>query len=442
MANAFTRVTLVGARRHIDLLLPSHQPVGALMPQVLDLLDDAPQLDVAAKQLVTPDGTALDASASLSQSAVADGTALLLCSESDVPPAAIVYDVTDLVVDQTEEVTGRWTTRYRDIAAGGFAALGLWAGVSILLSSYAPDSAWWILVVGGLVLTGIGAALGRPPRTSAVGPALLAAGWVLGLAGILEYQSTPAITGLLVAALSILNLLGIGAVSERPRALFAGAATLGAATAIWVAAALISGSPSGTAALAGIASILLLGLLPKLALSVSGLATLDDQRAKGDTLRRTDALSAVHAAHRSLSLGTVIAAASIALALALLGTDTSTQVWTLPLLLALTLATFLRARSFPLALERVALYVASSVGLAAMAVGALRFLADSPWLVGVGALLVAVVALLVLTLQPADHTAARFRLLANRTESIAILASIPLAAGMFGIFAQLLESFS
>ncbi|GAA1120409.1 type VII secretion integral membrane protein EccD [Arthrobacter flavus] len=442
MSHAFTRVTLVGAQRHIDLLLPSHQPVGALMPQVLELLEDAPQRDVAVKQLVTPDGTALDAAASLSQSAVTDGTALLLCSESDVPPAAVVYDVTDLVVDQTEEVTGRWTIRFRDITAGAFAALGLWAGVAILLGSFAPGSAWWILISGGLLLTGLGAALGRPPRKSALGPALLVAGWVLGLAGILEYGSGLAITGLLVAALSIANLLGLGAVSARPRALFAGAATLGAATGIWGAAALVGDDPAPAAALAGIASVLLLGLLPALALSASGLSTLDDQRAKGGTLRRTAALSAVNAAHRSLSLATVFTAASIALALAWLGTDTQTQVWTLPLLLALTLATFLRARSFPLALERIALYLASLVGLAALAVGSLRFLPESPWLVGLAALAVAAVALIVLTFTPADHTAARFRQLANRAESLAILATIPLAAGLFGIFAQLLESFS
>ena len=61
---------------------------------------------------------------------------------------------------------------------------------------------------------------------------------------------------------------------------------------------------------------------------------------------------------------------------------------------------------------------------------------------GLAALAVAAVALIVLTLKPADHTAARFRRLGNRAESLAILASIPLAAGMFGIFAQLLESFS
>ena len=61
MAHAFTRVTLIGTRRHLDLLLPSDRPVGGLMPQVLDLLQDEPSEDVAAKLLVRPDGAPLDA---------------------------------------------------------------------------------------------------------------------------------------------------------------------------------------------------------------------------------------------------------------------------------------------------------------------------------------------------------------------------------------------
>ena len=46
-----------------------------------------------------------------------------------------------------------------------------------------------------------------------------------------------------------------------------------------------------------------------------------------------------------------------------------------------------------------------------------------------------------LTLNLPDHTEARLRLVAKRLETIAILASVPLVIGMFGIFSQLLGSF-
>ncbi|MCC3292105.1 type VII secretion integral membrane protein EccD [Arthrobacter sp. zg-Y1110] len=441
MAHAFTRVTLIGSRRHLDLLLPSDQPVGALMPQVLELLNDPPADEVAAKVLVGPDGTELSAESTLSSAAIADGSSLLLCNASEAPPAAVVYDVTDLVVSETEAVSGRWTDRFRELTAGIFAAVGLWAGAEILLGAVAPDDAWWLLLSASLVLLTAGTALARPPRTSAIGPTLQGAGWLLGLGALLRGDLEPETTLLLFAGLSVLTLVGMGLSAANPRALFTGAGTLALATVIWAAAGIISENPSRTAALAAVASVLLLGLLPKLALSASGLATLDDQRATGGTISRTDALEAVAGAHRGLTLGAILTSVSIALGLWVLGTDAEHQKWTLPLLFALTLAVFLRARSFPLAAERISLYAASGVGLTALTLASLRFFSSAPWAVGLAVLILAACIAVSLTLDLPDHAEARLRLLAKRLETFAILASIPLVIGMFGIYSQLLDSF-
>ncbi|MCQ1957322.1 type VII secretion integral membrane protein EccD [Arthrobacter sp. zg-Y826] len=441
MAHAFTRVTLIGSRRHLDLLLPSDQPVGALMPQVLELLNDQPADEVAAKVLVGPDGTELAAESTLSSAEIADGSSLLLCNASEAPPAAVVYDVTDLVVSETEAVSGRWTDRFRELTAGVSAAVGLWAGAEILLGSVAPDDAWWLLLSASLVLLTAGTALARPPRTSAIGPTLQGAGWLLGLGALLRGDLDPETTLLLIAGLSVLTLVGVGLSAANPRALFTGAGTLALATVIWAAAGIISENPPRAAALAAVSSVLLLGLLPKLALSASGLATLDDQRATGGTISRTDALEAVAGAHRGLTLGAILTSVSIALGLWVLGTDTEHQKWTLPLLFALTLAVFLRARSFPLAAERISLYAASGVGMTALTVASLRFFSSAPWAVGLAVLVVAACIAVSLTLDLPDHAEARIRLLAKRLETFAILASIPLVIGMFGIYSQLLGSF-
>lgn len=445
MAHAYTRVTLVGQQRHLDLLLPSDQPVAALMPQVLDLLGDEPAADVAAKVLVAPDGSELAPTDTLAQAQVLDGTALALCNASEAPPAPIVYDVTDLVVAETEAVRGRWNRHWKNATAGVFAAAGLWAGAELLLAAVAPEAAWWLLAVLSVLAAAAGVLVSRRSPDSAAGPAALAAGWLAGLGAALHTGGMDGgnygRAGLVLAAATVLTLLALGASDRRPKAMYTGALVAALAAAAWTGAVLLTGNAVQAAALAGIASVLLLGLLPGMALAASGLAALDDRRAKGGQVGRPDALDAVASAHTGLVVSTAAAAASAALGFWLLGTDTAQQAWSLPLVAVLTLAVFLRARAFPLAPERLALYAATAVGLAALASGSSRWFSDQPWATGVMVLVLAAAVWIALSLDLPDHAQARFRLAAKRLETLAILASVPLAAGMFGIFAQLLESF-
>ena len=448
MAHAYTRVTLVGQQRHLDLLLPSDQPVAALMPQVLDLLGDEPAADVAAKVLIAPDGTELAPEDTLAQAAVLDGTAVQLCNASEAPPAPIVYDVTDLVVAETEAVRGRWNRAWKNATAGVFAAAGLWAGAELLIAAVAPEAAWWLLAAVTVLSAAAGVLISRRSPSSPAGPAAVGAAWLTGLGSSLHAagflggsDGDYARAGLLLAGSTAAALLALGAANRRPKAMYTGALVTAVATALWSAAVALTGSAVQAAALAGIASVLLLGLLPGLALTASGLAALDDRRAKGGQVGRPDALDAVASAHGGLVAGTAAAAASAALALWTLGTDTAQQTWSLPLLAVLTLAVFLRARAFPLAPERLALYAATAVGLAALAAGGSRWFTDQPWATGTAVLVLAGAVWIALSLDLPDHAQARFRLAAKRLETLAILASVPLAAGMFGIFAQLLESF-
>lgn len=445
MAHAYTRVTLVGQQRHLDLLLPSDQPVAALMPQVLDLLGDEPAADVAAKVLVAPDGSELAPTDTLAQAEVLDGTALQLCNASEAPPAPIVYDVTDLVVAETEAVRGRWNRNWKNATSGVFAAGGLWAGAELLIAAVAPDAAWWLLAALSVLAAAAGVLVSRRSPDSAAGPAALAAGWFAGLGSALHVggiqDGNYGRPGLVLAAATVLALLALGASNRRPKAMYTGALVAALAAAAWTAAVLLTGNAVQAAALAGIASVLLLGLLPGMALAASGLAALDDRRAKGGQVGRPDALDAVASAHSGLVVSTAAAAASAALGFWLLGTDTHQQAWSLPLLAVLTLAVFLRARAFPLAPERLALYAATAVGLAALVSGSSRWFTDQPWATGVMVLVLAGAVWIALSLDLPDHAQARFRLAAKRLETLAILASVPLAAGMFGIFAQLLESF-
>lgn len=446
MAHSFTRVTLVGPRKHADLLLPSDQPVGLLLPQVLNLLEDAPAEQVAAKVLVAGDGTELRVEQSLDQARVLDGSSLLLCNAADAPPAAVVYDVTDLAADEAGAAAGRWSRRFSALAAGACTAGGFWAAAEILLDVLAPGWAQWLLPVLSVLLLASGASAGRPPRRAALTYTMVCAGWLTGLGAALHvYDGVPdriPAAALLLAGLSVLTLGALAAGSANPRALVSGAGTLVLAALLWSGAAGVARDPVQAGALAALAGTVLLGVLPRLALASSGLAALDDQRATGGTVTRTDARNAVAAAHEGLTLGTVIAGLCLAPGLWLLGTDTERSHWTLPLLLSLALAVFLRTRSFPLAPQRLALYFAVAVGLTAAVLAGLRVPAIPSWTVGAAVLGLAAAGCVFLTGSFPDHAQARFRLLAKRVETAAILASVPLTAGLLGIFSQLSVSFS
>lgn len=438
MAFAFTRVTLLGSSRHLDLLLPSEQPVGLLVPQILDLLRDSPRHEVAEKVLVTSAGDPLDAGATLQEAGVLDGAVLTLFNAADAPPPPVIYDVTDAVVEEADAVAGRWADRYRRATAATVAAASL-AGASCILLGLAGAQAWWLLLALGVLFLAAGAASGR--SFPVLGRSLIGAGWLTSLGGTLQLAAPGPEKAILVAALSTVALAALGLAARRPRPLLSAATILALLTALWAATALLAGDGPRSGGVAALLSILVLGLLPRMALSSSGLAALDDRRADGGLPGRVDALTAIQSAHRSLTLGTVLCAASIAIGLLLLSGDAGARAWSLPLLLALTLATALRARAFPLAAERLSLYAAAGAGTVGLALALPAFLPALPWLPAVLLVLLAAGMMTAMQLDLPDHVSARFRLLANRLESVAVLASVPLLIGMFGVFAQLVRSF-
>lgn len=440
MAHAFTRVTLIGSERHADLLLPSDQPVGTLVPQILELLDDSPAQSVAEKRLVAPDGEPLSDTATLSDAGVLDGTVLTLFSNSEAPPPAVIYDVTDAVVEESASSRGRWSGIHQRVAGIIFAALAVTSGTAVL-ASYAGHNSWGVMLVAAAILLVAGIPFGRLRGSADLGLTLFGAGWLTALLGLFIAPLPLAQRALAAAVATAVTLVAIALASTRPKALYSAAVLVAVLAAVWAAAGLWTGDAGKAASLATLLSLLVLGTLPKLALSASGLAALDDKRANGATIRRLNALDAIASAHQALALGTVVCCVSIAAGLWFLGAVHSATPWSQLLLVALTLATALRARSFPLAVERFSLYLAASVGLLSLSLAALTTWAGAAWAVGLVLLLVAAGTLAKLLMPLPDHVHARFRLQANRIESLALLAAVPLTVGMFGIFAQLLKSF-
>lgn len=98
-AGQLSRVTLAGARRRIDLVLPADEPLGLLLPEIVAMVGHRPMDDSRGYQISTLDGTVLDPAGSLRQAAVPDGAMLRVDPISEAPPAAIVHDVADEVGD-------------------------------------------------------------------------------------------------------------------------------------------------------------------------------------------------------------------------------------------------------------------------------------------------------------------------------------------------------
>src|SRR5262249_47794557 len=123
MAEATSAVTVVGNGRQTDLTLPSSVAVAELLPELVGLLDEHPNGSHPPKHwsLHRLGGEALDGERSLEGQGVLDGTMLLLCDTSAVPPPPVVEDISEYVASAVDARPGRW-------AAETSRVLLLWAG--------------------------------------------------------------------------------------------------------------------------------------------------------------------------------------------------------------------------------------------------------------------------------------------------------------------------
>ena len=156
-----SRVTLVGERRRADIVLPSDTPIGQLLPDILQLLDDRAASRPMTRQLITSDGSALPHDSTLSSAEIADGAVLRLVRAHSAPPAPVVHDVTDLVADDLDLQAWRWRPAARRASAG--VATVAFAVIAALLArrEFALDALAGALVAVTLLLLVAGALVAR-----------------------------------------------------------------------------------------------------------------------------------------------------------------------------------------------------------------------------------------------------------------------------------------
>ncbi|MFI8926252.1 type VII secretion integral membrane protein EccD [Streptomyces sp. NPDC053474] len=440
---ALSRVTLVGERRRVDLVLPSREPVGLLLPEILRLLGDQVGERPQLRYLVGVDGTALAQDATLESAGVADGAVLRLVRAEDAPSAPVVHDVTDEAADDVDVRALRWGPRARSVVCG--VAAVTWALVAGVLArqEFAAGRAGVGLLAAAAVAGAGGVVCGRLRRT-AIAAALIGMTGVLGALGAwcladADGWSTPerlaAVGGALTCALLLLGWctpLGRGA-------FVGGGALLGCLTAWEIAlGARGDGGAVRAGAVLAVLSVVVLGVLPRLALMTSGLSGLDDRRSAGVSVSRYQVGVALAVTHRGLALASLVFAGSAAVAAALVLGEVS--VWSVLLAVATALVLALRARAFPLVGEVAALLAAAGVVVARLAWVWL----DQSGAAGPLALLAGLVAapLLVLAVRPAEHVRVRLRRAGDLLESVGVIALVPLLLGVFGVYGRLLDTFA
>ncbi|GAA3478424.1 hypothetical protein GCM10018966_029540 [Streptomyces yanii] len=437
-------MTLVGERRRADIVLPSDTPIGQLLPDILQLLDDRAASRPMTRQLITSDGSALPHDSTLSSAEVADGAVLRLVRAHSAPPAPVVHDVTDLVADDLDLQAWRWRPAARRASAG--VATVTFAVVAALLArqEFELGALAGALVAVTLVLLAAGALVARIGQGNlGLATALLLASGGLGIltawtaADAYDWPGTARLAA--VAAALVVVLLLLGYFSPLGRGGLIGAAATAAITLVWEAVAAVQSDLSRLGAVMAVFSVVLLGLLPRLALMASGLTALDDRRSGGISVSRHQVGNALAATHRGLALATTVTAVSATAGGWLLTQADRPTVWTmaLPSLVALVLLS--RARAFPLVAEVVALFAASAVLVVRLVMVWMHHSG------GAGPLAVlcaaALLPLLVLAVQPPEHVQVRLRRMGDLVESIGVVGLFPLAVGAFGLYGQLLNKF-
>ncbi|MGW7439849.1 type VII secretion integral membrane protein EccD [Streptomyces sp. NPDC054849] len=439
-----SRVTLVGERRRADIVLPSDTPIGQLLPDILHLLDDRAASRPMTRQLITSDGSVVPHDSTLASAGIADGAVLRLVRTHSAPPAPVVHDVTDLVADDLDLQAWRWRPAARRGSAGVATVAFMVTAALLARREFALDALAGALTAVTLVLMAAGALVARIGQGNrGLATALLLASGGLGVLTAWTAADAHHWSGSVrlaaVAGSLVLTLLLLGYFSPLGRGGLIGAAATTLITVLWLAVAAVQDDPARLGAVMAVFSVVLLGMLPRLALMASGLTALDDRRSGGASVSRHEVGNALAATHRGLALATIVTAVSAAAAGWLLTLAAKPNVWTvtLPVLLAVVLLS--RARAFPLVAEVVALAAAAAL----LAVRLVMLWTEHDG--GAGPLAVlgvaALLPLIALAVQPPEHVQVRLRRTADLIESVGMVGLFPLAVGVFGVYGQLLNKF-
>lgn len=450
MLTAYSRVTVVTDERTVDLALPSALPLADVMPQVMRYAaperSDGPP---TSWTLARVGGATMPLVQTLQDAGVLDGEVLELRSTRDDASPALVEDVRDAVEDSVDAAGGVWVPR----TSASFAVLTTsafllaWAALSFLAPIVMPD-----LVARPLA--------GVLPAVLAVAALLFATWWASVNARAADAQVAAVaalVWGLLLGRalaaplsdqLTILTAVAVMTAVAGAARLLASDATAHAAFAVVALAAVLveAGVTIGLAIdpvqavrVLPVLGLLAVGVLPRISLSVGGLASAD-YRVRHVGQLDLAALRRRYRASNDILIGALLGIAGVVVVACLvlvLGDDP----WDRTLALVVAVAAVLRSRVFSRIQHVLPLRVA---GLAVLGVAlAAVVLSDGelvPLLVPVTAVLGAA-ALGIATVSISEISRARVKRTLNVAEFLVVVTMLVVLAGALGLYGQLGDIF-
>lgn len=439
----YTRLSVRGASRRAEIAVSSDDPLGSLLPQLIDAVAE-PTVGSRPLALVTLMGDSLDLERTAREQRLVDGSVLRLMPFDSAPPPPMVIDVVDVVADELESRRDRWGETSRIIVSSTLVALcAAAASLAVPFSGLAEGvlrfGLWGALAVFAL-LFGLfgGPRVSAVLATAAIGASVPAALHAASAQAATRPESAMTMAALwIVLVCSVSLLLTVGVARRSQGAMVGGALGIGLTTPLL--AALGSGmGQAQAAAVIGAVAALLTGLVPWLALAASGLTGLDHRAAESADLPRPTALGAVAEAYRTLDW--VVATLSVMIALCSIVLWMSDDVWARLLAAALALVVVMRSRAFPLRSQGYLLWSAA-IGIAGIVAATLIVRDSLGWVVLVGAGVIGTSAAIAGLARPRAHQRARLRSVGDAIETAVVISIVPLAVGVFGIYADLLALF-
>lgn len=433
----YLRATFLGTSRNADLVLPSDQPVASLVPQLLQILDE-PVGEVGRLAIVTETGEVLDPEERIGSLGLSDGVRLRVVSSREVPPAPAVYDM----VEAVEAVTpvGQWSpsTRAWVLATIGASVIGLatWLGARDLDSG---ATAGFLACVA--LLAYVISAMVSATQDKALPWVLAALGAVTSVAAVRALDVSTATRSAAWAAVAGLVVAAVGWCAHQLWVSITGAGTLAVLGATAGITWQLTDNVVETGGVTLVVALMLLGLLPRLALGQSGVFGFDSRVTGGERLSQRAADASVAEAHWILLSGVVLTSGVFAAASWAAGRHSDLQPWPTGLVILAALGFALRGRHFPLAIERGVIWLASTAGPLGLLVAVTDDRPELSWAFAGGLAVLAVLIMCGSLINISSHQAAQARRLASRVESLAIMLTIPVLVGVFGVYEDLLKTF-
>ncbi len=423
---AFSRVTVIGSTKRVDVSLPDGVPVAELVLELVQMLNESSDSVPARWALVRVGGRTLDPEQSLAEQGVVSGTMLFVRDLTAQPPPPAIDDFAQNVAIAVDAETGRWTAAMlKPLLAAAAAACLFGAGALVLL---AGDRGLRTVsgVVGAALASLAGIALvrlaGRRDFAAVVTIAALPL-WAAAGTGLAAFATADP-TGVLAAALTAISAGAVVAVLISGDSVFAIssgviAATLLPAVVLGGCELFGAGVAAGAAVLCPL-SLAAIAISTPLAARIGGVITADAVSVDRRVRRGRRLLAA-------LLTGIAVALAASSAVLAVSG---GWFAWGLVAVTAIGAA--VQARHHRFAPEVVPLLAAALGGAlllefplvahGGMAIAATLLIAD-------GLLLTAAAGAIRSTSLPAQI---RRRL--GAVEWVAIAASVPLALGVLGAY--------